>query len=56
MATPPCMLPCTVEGQCMNECLTNADCLPNQYCEITKCGASGEKCLGPYYCLPYGLD
>jgi len=56
-ATPPCMLPCAVEPQCMNACTSNADCDASQYCEITKCDpASGVKCIGPYYCRPYGLD
>jgi hypothetical protein len=50
-------MPCSVEGQCMNECVSNADCGVSQYCEITKCDpATGTKCLGPYYCRPYGLD
>ena len=54
---PPCAMPCSVEGQCMNECVSNADCGVSQYCEITKCDpATGTKCLGPYYCRPYGLD
>jgi len=53
---PPCMMPCWQEGQCMNECTTDDDCLPGQYCEILRCGSAGQRCLGPYYCAPYGLD
>lgn len=57
MQDPACAMPCAVEYRCMNECTSNGDCAPSQYCEITRCDpATGERCIGPYYCTPYGLD